>query len=565
MTSTLPMAIEAPALSQFSDLRGRLGALGPRKLLAAAAVLLTIVGLGGALLSRVGNAPQSLLYGELSPADAAAVVARLDAQGVPYALSADGRGVMVAADQAARLRLDLAAEGVPAQASLGNELLDAANPLTTSDFLANVNLRRALEGELARTIAAFAAVQEARVHLVLPQRELFERERQAPSASVLLRLRAARMLEPRQVEAIRQLVATAVPGLPPNRVTIVDDRGVLLAKSTDGQGDGPPPQEIDAARIAYEDRLRGKILNLLERSLGPGKALVEVTADLDFDAETVTSETFDPNGQVARSLRTTEEANDRAEAATPPVSVTNNLPTERTPAEGNGPGEKGRRSEETQNFEISKTVRSHVRNGPTVRRLTVAVQVDSVASIGADGVPVSQPRPQAELDQLAALVRSAGGLSEERGDTVEIVSQALAPLAANDGTAAAKPWPVNPQRVAELAAALLGLVLVLLFGVRPLLRTVQPVPADGAITTLDPANALGAITTAAGSAEDGSVTGGDLPPSFAPAVVLPNGESAELLQLAGPDRKALLDEIALLIDRNPQEVLRVVRSWIASE
>lgn len=526
--------------------------LGAGRILALGAVALAFAGFFAFVLTRSLEPPFTLLFGGLAPDDARRIVERLEAGAVPYRLSPSGDAVLVPTDRALRLRMDLAEEGLPAGGSVGYEVFDRAGPLGTSDFLSNVNLRRALEGELARTIAAIRPVRMARVHLVLPRRELFARERHAASASVVLSLAVPVGLDRRQVLGIRNLVAAAVPGLEPGRITIVDDRGNLLARGGDGADPGSSGADLDEHRVALEQRLRAKILQLLERTVGVGRVEAEVTADLDLDEVTSTAEQYDPNGQVARSSQTVEESGDRRDGEQGPVSVANNLPTERAAQPTGSTGtERTSRSEETINYEISRTVRSQTRRPGQLRRLSVAVQVDGIWSTGADGTRQYQPRAADELAQLAALVRSAAGVDEERGDVVEVVSR---PFLQADPEAVPQPGLVELSRdelvrFGELAGLALLTVLVLLLGVRPLLRSLRPVPPLEARGGAEATPVLGVPMAEESPAVAGQLTAGVSGAEPADGEPKPNAPS-------------LLEQVSAVVAERPDEAVRIIRSWL---
>jgi flagellar M-ring protein FliF len=273
--TTLPAAADRAAsnatdqTSPFGRATAILRSLGAARLLVLGATALGMLGLFAFLLLRVAEPHYTLLYGELELEDSAAIVGRLEALGVAFRLQGDGRAILVPADQALRLRMTLAEEGLPRGGTVGNEIFDQQSALGTTDFLANVNLRRALEGELARTIASLADVRAARVHLVLPRRELFRRNQIEPSASVTLHMYGGRRLDRRQVQAVQHLVAAAVPGLLPARIALVDQQGTLLARGTEGELEGAFAGQADELRQAYEARLKRTVEELLERSLGP--------------------------------------------------------------------------------------------------------------------------------------------------------------------------------------------------------------------------------------------------------------------------------------------------------
>ncbi len=549
---------ERPATAGVpSGLLAQLRALGTGRILALGAVTLALVAFFAFVVARTLEPPFTLLFGGLAPEDARRIVERLEAAAVPYRLSPNGDAVLVPADRALRLRMDMAEQGLPSGGSIGYEVFDRGGPLGSSDFISNVNLRRALEGELARTIAAIKPVRAARVHLVLPRRELFARERHAASASVVLSLAQPGGLDRRQVQGIRNLVAAAVPGLEVGRVTIVDDRGNLLARGGEGLSVGFAAGDIEEQRAAIEQRLRGKILQLLERTIGPGRVEAEVTADLELDEITTTAEQYDPNGQVARSTQTIEETGDRRDADNGAVTVANNLPTERTgSAARGGSSERTSRSEETVNYEISRTVRSQTRRPGHLRRLSIAVQVDGIWTTAADGSRQYQPRPAEELAQLGALVRSAAGVDEERGDVVEVVSR---PFVQMEPEPVAEPGLLDLGRdelgrFAELAGLGLLTMIVLLFGVRPLVRSLRT-PAQ---TAEQQAPALGGETL------------GQLPPLPVPELPAlpiepPAGVAGELPAMSEAGEAAVetpAQRIARAIEERPQDVVRVLRGWL---
>src|SRR5208282_4716113 len=267
------------------------------------AVTIALVGFFAFLILRV-TAPQlTPLFTDLTFEDSAAIVKELDRQGVPYELRNDGNIVMVPKDRVARLRMALAGDGLPKGGGIGYEIFDKSDALGTTSFVQNINNLRALEGELARTIRALDSVQAARVHLVMPERPLFSRDKVEPSASIVLKVRGA--LEPQQVRAIRHLVASAVNGLKPQRVSIVDETGQLLADGASGESDNSIGDE---RRAGFEKRMRNEVEAIVSSVVGAGRARVQLSADFDFNKITQTSDKFDPEGRVLRSSQTREES-----------------------------------------------------------------------------------------------------------------------------------------------------------------------------------------------------------------------------------------------------------------
>jgi flagellar M-ring protein FliF len=542
-------------------------ALGPGRLLALGTIVLGFVMFFAFVAGRALEPGYALLYAELAPEDARLIVDRLQAQGVPFRLNEAGDAVMVPQDQIGRLRMDLAAEGMPTGSAVGYEIFDQTGSFGQTDFLSNVNLRRALEGELARSIATLKPVRTARVHVVQPERSLFRRDEARPTASVVLGLRGGAALDARQVQAIRNLVAAAVPGLDPAGITMVDDRGNLLARSGEAGEAGMMPGEVDELRGSYEARIRQKVVQLLERSVGPGRVDAEVTVEMNFDQVTTTAETFDPQSQVARSTQTVEEDTSHEQSeADQAVSVANNLPTAQAPAgPSSGSREKSNRSEETVNFEISRTVRNEVQRPGGIRRLSIAVQVDGIRNVQPDGSPGYAERTPEELAELEALAKSAAGFDQARGDVFRIASRRFV-----DATPPADPEPglleavfaEAPRLVETIVLALLALA-VLFFGVRPLLGRLLP-PTD----RFEPA-AAAALPILPGS--DAVGPGGAAPdaagPDGEPGPAQRRLEAAGTAALPAPDSQdgasnALVQEVMRIVDERPQDAAKVIRGWL---
>ena len=561
-------------------------ALGAGRILALGIVAVGLLGFFAYVVNRAAEDSYTLLFSGLELADAQELVGRLEAMQVPFHLSPGGDAIMVPSGDALRLRMALAEEGMPVGGTVGYELLDDASPFTTSDFLANVNLRRAVEGELARTISTLRSVRAARVHVVAPERSLFGRAEVSPTASIVLTLRGAEALDKRQIAGIRQLVAAAVPGLQPEAVTLVDGAGNLLAVPAAPGADPLGSGDAEAYRVALEDRLRGKIVQLLERSVGVGKVDAAVSADLDFDELATTAETYDPQSQVVRSTQTTEEVTDQQETQpTDQVGAAGNLPTERAAAPAGAPGssEKSNKTEETINYEISRTVRNQTKRGASLRRLSIAVQVDGSYRAQPDGSTAYEPRGAEELEQLAALVRSAAGVDESRGDVVEVVSRPFATAATPPEPEAEVGWQSMPAgehaRFLDLGVLSLLTLLVLFFGVRPALRrvfaAVQPATAPSTTAVVLGADGKPLLVHGATGATIGVDRAGNpvvVREAVADEAAAPRlgqgeagqqgGELIDLKQVQGPVQASLLGEVARAIEANPGDAVRVVRGWL---
>lgn len=350
--------------------------LGVARLAAAAGMTIGLIVFFVFLATRLSTSQLALLFDDLNPEDSTRIVHQLESMGIPHELAANKRQVRVPSDQVARLRLALAEQGLPQDGSIGYEVFDRDQTLGTSSFIQNINHVRALEGELARTIATITSVRSARVHLVLPRREVFSRQRLDASASIVLKMRGAARLDRGQVQGVRHLVATAVPGLKPEHISILDDRGTLLARGGDIGEDGLAAMNAEEQRVAFEGRLTRALEQLLEPSLGIGNVRTEVSVDMDFDRVVTNEEIFYPEGQVVRSTQTISEANQNRENDPGAVSVGQSLPNAPTAENEGGSQSANNRTEEAVNFEISKTIRKHIREGGNVRKLSVAVLVN---------------------------------------------------------------------------------------------------------------------------------------------------------------------------------------------
>nr|WP_244314057.1 flagellar basal-body MS-ring/collar protein FliF [Roseibium denhamense] len=437
------------------------------------AVAAILIGVFAFITLRVTSPQMTTLYNELTLEDSAAIVSQLESQGVQFQIAREGASIMVPREQVARLRMQLAAEGLPTGGSIGYEIFDRTDTLGATSFVQNINHLRAMEGELARTIGSLDRIRNARVHLVIPERQLFQRDRRPPSASIVLNVRGG--LGPGEIRAVQHIVATAVEGLDPDRVSIVDESGRLLASGANSDEEGMVSASLQERTVAIESRLRNQIEEILNSVVGPGRARVRVNADVDYNRLTETTETFDPEGQVVRSTQTREEAADSTRQDGQ-VTAGNQLPNQEGNNNGEGERDTSSMTEEVVNYEISKSTRTEIVEAGRVTRLSVAVLVDGTYQPDGNGDAAYTPRSQETLDRIAVLVRSAVGFDEARGDVVEVVNLqfALPPqddlLAEGDGLFEFTRDDI--LRFAELGVLFLIALLLLLFVVRPLLRRI---------------------------------------------------------------------------------------------
>ncbi len=564
-----------------------LGRLGPTRLLVMGILGAALLAAFFVLAQRVGAPKMALLYGDLSVEDSSEIISQLESQGVPFELEGQGQRILVPSDQALRLRLAMAREGLPAGGSVGYELFDKGEGIGTTSFIQNINRLRALEGELSRTIRTIDRVAAARVHLVLPRRDVFARERRKSSASITIRMRGSSRLDAGQVRAMQHLVAAAVPDLEPERVSIVDDRGQLLSRGADGATMGATG--LADARAAEEGRLKEAIESLVEHSVGVGRVRAEVSVDMDLDRVTINQELYDPESQVVRSTQTLEENSASTEKeADKTVTVANNLP-EGQSKQVVGPGSESnsQRTEETVNYEISKTTKTQIHESGLIKRVSVAVLVDGTYAAGGDGEIVYAPRESAELEKIATLVKSAIGFDAKRGDTVEIVNlrfqRLLEPLEESNAATEFIGFGMGDVfRAAEMLALVVVALLVLLFVGRPLLSALLSASSPRA----EPATALAAPTAiaalpAAEAAEPAidreeiiaAVEAGELDPEEARRLLTGEArsdpaENEKMIDIARIDdqvRASSVRKIGELVDQHPEEALQILRTWMYQE
>ncbi|HEX2114573.1 MAG TPA: flagellar basal-body MS-ring/collar protein FliF [Alphaproteobacteria bacterium] len=544
--------------------------LGPVKLATMAVVAAALIGSFAFFASRINQPPMGLLFSELSAQDSGQIVAKLEAQNVPYELRAGGSQIFVPSDRVLRLRMSFAEQGVPRGGMVGYEIFDRGDTIGATNFVQTLNHVRALEGELSRTIASLGPISNARVHLVIPRRDLFSRERQEPTASVVLRLREAGSLPRIQVNAIQHLVASSVAGLKPARVSVIDDRGNLLARGQAEGEDSPMSTAVtaDERRRSYEQRLARTIEELLERSVGAGKVRAEVTAEMDFDRIITNTESFDPDGQVVRSTQTVTESSDAKESSsTGAVSVTANLPEGDSSSQPGQNSNRTSRSEETVNYEITKTVKNHIREAGAVRRLSVAVLVDGATTVNSDGTRTYAPRSAEELERLTALAKSAIGFNQQRGDTIELANLAFAGVEPLDPGAPAPLLNLSRSEYFQIAWILVSVILgilVVLFFLRPIASGFYQVAtadaaAGGAGTPLLPGRA-GAAPAALAPPAAGTP---ELEESAAAAAAA--DAMIDLDRIEGRVKASSMKKIGEIVDKHPEEAVSIVRSWMYQE
>jgi flagellar M-ring protein FliF len=528
-----------------------LRSLGAARIAAMCAVTIALVGFFAFLIMRVTAPQMTPLFTDLSIEDSSAIVKELERQGITYELRNDGSIILAPKDRVPRLRMTLAEGGLPKGGGVGYEIFDKSDALGATSFVQNINHLRALEGELARTISSLDRVQAARVHLVLPERPLFAREAPEASASIVLKVRGK--LDPQQVNAIRHLTASAVTGLKPERVSIVDETGRLLADGAHGGENSVAT--ADDRRIAYEQRLRDQVEGIVSSVVGPGHARVQLTADFDMNKVTQTSEKYEPDGRVMRSSQTREETSESAEARQGQVTVANALPGGPPPEANAGARDQSKKTEEIVNYEISRSTRTEVAEGGRLARVSVAVLVDGNYNKNDKGENVYQPRDKDEIDHIAALVRSAIGFDQKRGDQVEVVNLRFADVPSNaiaepSGFMALLQFSKDDimHWAEELVMLLLG-VVVLLMVVRPLVRR---------IITPDHGGIAGAVAALGGGAQAVEID----PAAEIKAMPSATAKMIDVAQVQGQVHAQSVQKVGELADKNPTEAVSIIRSWL---
>lgn len=479
-----------------------------------------------------------LLYAGLDNGTAGEVITALDQRDVQY--DVQGGSIFVPRAERDRLRMTLASEGLPANSSQGYELLDNLSGFGTTSQMFDAAYWRAKEGELARTMLASPHIRAARVHISATSAQPFRRE-QAPTAAVTVTT-VNGTLESGQADALRFLVASAVPGLSPKDVAVIDGVGGLIS--------GADGQSTTADTHEKVDELRNRVERILAARVGPGNAVVEVSVDTVTETESIIERSFDPETRVAISTEVQESSASSQDTMSGDVTVASNLP------EGDAAGNAGAASNENTesrsvtNYEVSETQREILRSPGAVKRISVAVLVNSVASVDEAGETIVTPRPEEELEDLRLLVASAVGLDEARGDEITIRSMAFETLPAVGTDAGMGEVPSAPLNIMQLVQTGVLAIVALILG----LFVVRPILTSNRTPT--------ALLDNSGAGVSASSLGAD-------ANVI-DGTASAVQSLApandGADNAALTDDpvdrLRGLIEDRRDEAIQVLQGWI---
>ena len=494
---------------------------------------------------------KTLLFSNLDPRDSAEIVARLDAKKVDYEMLGDGATIMVPSDQALKLRMEMAGEGLPAGGSVGYEIFDRSESFGQTSFVQNINLVRALEGELARTIRSIQAVANARVHLNIPKRELFAERQAAPTASVVIKARG--QIQPAQVVAIQNLVASAVPGLSASGITVIDEKGNMLAGGGSANG-GPVAVQQERQTASFEDRVRAQVEDIVSGIVGPGRARVQVSAELDYSRITRESTKFDPEGQVVRSTVTDQTASSSQDGASQGVTVANALPDA---SEGGGSSSSSdKQTRETINYEISKTSQTEVVEGGNIKRLSVAVAVDGSYATDGKGARNYQPRSAEEMQQIEQLVKSAIGFSDQRGDQLKVVNLRFSQPEIEQLPPAEEPLlGLEKSDILYLSQFVgIGIIALLLifFVMRPMIKALSSTATGGLLVAQ--AVPIGGMI-AAGPA-------GAQPVAVAPGIAPQLQNMIDISQVEGQVKESSIHKVGEIASKHPEATVGIVRQWL---
>jgi flagellar M-ring protein FliF len=515
-----------------------------------------------AVMLRIGQAPDALLYSNLDLREASEITTALDASNIKYSSKGDGSTIFVNRDQVGEARLLLAGKGLVTSGSVGYEIFDNQSVLGQTEFQQNLNEQRALQGELARTIMAMRGISGARVHITMPRREMFQAQAADPTAAVVVSL-GGRDLTGDQVRAIRNVVASAVPNLKPGKVTVADDTNRTLAAGNDD--DGFSAQSAEEAKNSAEAQLQARIKDIVEGVVGVGNARVQVTADIDHSRSTTQQQTFDPDGQVVRSTSTNGSENQSTTGQSDGgATATNNIPGGQAPA-STPLGTRQTDQTETTNYEISNPTTTTVKEAGEIKKLAVAVAVNGKYAPAANGrgEPTFTPVSEADRAKIEALVKAAVGYDQTRGDQVQVTAvrfnRDTADLGGVDGGSPLFNFTKNDiMRGVELGVLFLTGLLLIFFVLRPLLKAATG--GSGAPGQPALAGPGGMPVTALQT----TLVGGAAPAPGMPQLAGPSDmeHRLDIARIEGQVKASSVKKVADFVDSHPEESVSILRSWV---
>jgi len=528
------------------------------------------------IILHVGAQPKALLYSNLDLKEASQITQILDQAGVKYESKGDGSVIMVNRDEVGKARMMVASKGLPTAGSVGYEIFDKSSALGQTEFVQNIENQRALEGELARTINTLSGISSTRVHLVLPKRDLFSDEAGQPTASIAVGLSGGD-LSADSVRAIRSLVAGAVPNLKPENVTVIDERGHLLAAGGDGE------DALDAAGQAQknqvETELKKRVTDIVEGVVGRGAARVMVSADVDQSSTTQEKVQYDPDGTggIVRSTATTsntESSSDPSSGGATTASA--NIPGGQQSASSSSTGNNTKADTETTNYEIS-TLKTTTVTGPgAIKKLAVSVAVDDIAVPPANGKGATtyQKRSAADIQNIHDLVANAVQAYEPQGaaDPVKVVNISFN-HDVDDGAGTTAKTSLfdfdknDVMRTAEVGVLLVVALLTIFLVARPMLKFIGTQPS--LIAVAGPGGQMQMMPAPAGASAGGAMaiadTGGGFQAISGGGALSPVGAAEERIDIArieGQVRASSVKKVSEFVERHPDESVSILRSWL---
>ena len=508
-------------------------ALSPAKRLTVGGIVLVSVLFFGLLITTANRVDYKPLFSNLGNEDAGEIMKKLKEQKVPARISDDGKAILVPAGKVYELRMSLAADGLPQGSGIGFEIFDRKN-FGMTEFVQKLNYQRALQGELSRTIGQIAGVEQARVHLALPEKSLFKENEKPPTASVVLKMRSARLLSENEVQGIIHLVASSIEGMDAEHISVIDSRGRMLNKPAVSDPAGRVASTMLETQHNYEKSVEERLQSLLDRVVGPGKSAARVNASLDFKNLEKYEERYDPQATVVRS----EQRSEQKDTITMPSGVPgvqSNLAKSPVPPPVPAGGSK---NDETKNYEISRSTSRIVEPAGSLTRMSVAILVDGRYEKGTTkkggAAPLKYvPRTPDELQKIEALVKGAVGFNPGRGDQVTVANIPFQEVAADGAEAGGASWWEAPilSTLLKYLLIVLGFLALVFLVLRPMLNMLGTYRPTGA-------NSFEGIDQIAGQ------LGG---PSHQAQLAISNANHLELIET---------------VKKDPYQTAQVLQSWL---
>jgi flagellar M-ring protein FliF len=477
------------------------------------------------------------LFTNLTSEDAGEIVKKLKDAKTPYRITEDGKGILVPSDKVYELRLTLASEGIPQGGGVGFEIFDRKMNFGVTEFAQKLNYQRALQGELSRTISQLVGVEQARVHLVIPEKTLFRNNEKPATASIVIKMKSNRELRDSEVQGVVHLVSSSIEGMDPEHVTVLDNRGKILSKGGSSDPTSRMTSAMQETQRSYEKNVEERIQTLLDRIVGGGKSVARVTAAFDFKQVERVEEKFDPESIAVRSEQRTEEKGSTTASSLQVPGVQSNLG--RTGNAGGTTSGGGSKNDETLNYEVSRSTAKITEPVGALSKISVAVLIDGkyetpVAKEGQATKAKYIPRSPDELQKIETLVKSAVGFNSDRGDQMSVQNIPFQDTDEAGSNEIAK-WWTNPflMSLAKNLVIGIGFLVLILFVIRPLLDSLRLAKRPA----LESFEAIG--------------TGGDL---------LTTAERAQInAQMA--EQQGLIDQAK----KDPYQVAQILQNWVAED